>query len=214
MQARKVSEPAATPIQLSLRIRHPDIDPEEISTALGLTPEHCFKAGESRSSRAGSRSTGRHSQTYWLAPVTAEALPDLLEPTFLAAIAARNLDRSIAVTAQDVEEATRKVRYRNVEALLLHFLAGLGRPAVLPAENSGWRRGYIVDHGYRTRIGRRFHFAGRARAPAGAIGDLDRIQFRFLNGARGQEALLGGIGRRGCGQRNIRGAERWRRRDR
>jgi hypothetical protein len=125
MQARKVSEPAATPIQLSLRIRHPDVDPEEISTSLGLTPEHCFKAGDSRSARAGSRSSARHTQTYWLAPITAEALPDLLEPTFLAAIAARNLDRSIAVTAQDVEEATRKVRYRNVEALLLHFLQRL-----------------------------------------------------------------------------------------
>jgi hypothetical protein len=125
MQARKVPEPAAMPIQLSLRIRHPDIDPGQITTSLGLTPEHCFKAGDSRSARAGSRSSGRHTQTYWLAPVTPETLPDPLEPTFLAAIAARNLDRSIAVTAQDVQEATRKVRYRNVEALLLHFLQGL-----------------------------------------------------------------------------------------
>src|ERR1700729_1430856 len=106
MQARKVSEPAATPIQLSLRIRHPDIDPQEISTSLGLRPEHCFKAGDSRSSRTGSRATGHHNQTYWLAPVTAEALPDALEPTFLAAIAARNLDRNVAVTAQDLQEAT------------------------------------------------------------------------------------------------------------
>jgi len=122
MQARKVPEPAATPIQLSLRIRHPDIDPEEISTCLGLTPEHCFKAG---SARAGSRTTGHHSQTYWLAPVTPEALPDPLEPTFLAAIAARNLDRSVAATAQDLQETTTKVRFRSVETLLLYFLQRL-----------------------------------------------------------------------------------------
>lgn len=125
MQARKQSEPAATPIQLSLRIRHPDIDPEEISTSLALTPEHCFKAGDSRSARAGSRTTGHHSQTYWLAPVAPEALPDPLEPTFLAAIAARNLDPSVTVTAQDLQEATRKVRFRSVETLLLFFLQRL-----------------------------------------------------------------------------------------
>jgi hypothetical protein len=125
MQARKVPEPAATPIQLSLRIRHPDIDPGEISTSLGLTPEHCFKAGDSRSARAGSRTTGHHSQTYWLAPITPEALPDALEPTFLAAIAARNLDRSVAATAQDLQEATTKVRFRSIETLVLYFLQRL-----------------------------------------------------------------------------------------
>jgi hypothetical protein len=125
MQARKVSEPAATPIQLSLRIRHPDIDPQDISTTLGLTPEHCFKAGDSRSARAGSRTTGHHTQTYWLAPVTPEAVPDPLEPTFLAAIAARNLESNVAVTAQDLQEATAKVRFHSVETLLLYFLQRL-----------------------------------------------------------------------------------------
>jgi hypothetical protein len=108
MQARKQSEPAATSVQLSLRIRHPDIDPGEISTSLGLTPEHCFKAGDSRSARAGSRITGHHTQTYWLAPVTAESWPDPIEPTFL-----------------DVQAATKNLRSRSVEALLLHFLQRL-----------------------------------------------------------------------------------------
>jgi hypothetical protein len=125
MQARKQSEPATTPIQLSLRIRHPDIDPAEISTSLGLTPEHCFKAGDSRSARAGSRITGHHTQTYWLAPVTAESWPDPIEPAFLAAITAKNLDPSIAVAAEDLQAATRKVRTRSVEALLLHCLQRL-----------------------------------------------------------------------------------------
>jgi hypothetical protein len=125
MQARKVSESAATPIQLSLRIRHPEIDPEEISSSLGLTPEHCFKAGDSRSTRSGSRVTGHHSQTYWLAPVTVELWPDPIEPTFLAAIAARNPDRSVAETAQDLEAATSKTRSQSVEGLLMYFLLRL-----------------------------------------------------------------------------------------
>jgi hypothetical protein len=113
MQARKVSESAATPIQLSLRIRHPEIDPEEISTSLGLTPEHCFKAGDSRSTRSGSRVTGHHSQTYWLAPVTAELWPDPIEPTFL------------ADTAQDLQAAASKTRSQSVEGLLMYFLLRL-----------------------------------------------------------------------------------------
>jgi len=33
---------------LSLRIRHPGIDPAEISSALGIEPQHTWKAGEPR----------------------------------------------------------------------------------------------------------------------------------------------------------------------
>jgi hypothetical protein len=36
MQARKLSDTRATPIQLSLRIRHPAIDPETLSRTLAL----------------------------------------------------------------------------------------------------------------------------------------------------------------------------------
>jgi hypothetical protein len=125
MEAQKISEPASTPIQLSLRIRHPAIDPVEISTSLGLEPEHCFKAGDSRSARARGRSAGRHTQTYWLAPVTAESWPDPIEPAFLAAIVARGPERNFAVTAQDLQAATRDLRSRSVEVLLLHFLQRL-----------------------------------------------------------------------------------------
>ena len=55
MQAQKVSDTAATAIQLSLRIRHPDIDPDGISAALGLEPEHCFRAGEPRAANRDER---------------------------------------------------------------------------------------------------------------------------------------------------------------
>ena len=80
MQARKAPESAATRIQLSLRIRHPAIDPEEISSSLELKPEHCFKAGAPRRTGAAGRMTGQHTQTYWLAPISAESDP--IEPTF------------------------------------------------------------------------------------------------------------------------------------
>jgi Domain of unknown function (DUF4279) len=32
--------------EISLRIKHPDVSPEEISTALSLTPSHSWKAGD------------------------------------------------------------------------------------------------------------------------------------------------------------------------
>jgi hypothetical protein len=125
MAARKASEPAAAATQLSLRIQHPAIDPAEITKALGLEPEHCFKAGDDRSARAEGRFAGRHTQTYWLAPVTAESWPDPIEPAFLAAIVARGPERNFAVSAQDLQAAARDTRFRSVELLLLQFLQRL-----------------------------------------------------------------------------------------
>ncbi|HEY0799481.1 MAG TPA: hypothetical protein VGD54_01455 [Steroidobacteraceae bacterium] len=121
MEARELSEAKVTPIQLSLRIRHPAIDPAEISKTLGLVPEHCFKAGDSR----GPRAAGHHTQTYWLAPVPSESWPDPIEPTFLAEIAAKRLDRSVALSSEDWREAAQDLRARSVEVVLLHFLKRL-----------------------------------------------------------------------------------------
>jgi hypothetical protein len=114
-----------TPIQLSLRIRHPAIDPEEISAALELAPEHCFKAGDSRTPRAEGHDAGHHTQTYWLAPVTTEPWPDPIEPTFLAAMAARRPGGNVDLTQEDWRKATQNLRAQNVEVIVLHFLRRL-----------------------------------------------------------------------------------------
>jgi hypothetical protein len=66
MEARKLSTWSQRPFQLSLRIRHPSLDPAEISRELRLEPEHSFRAGEPRHSRSGLGSTGVHAETYWL----------------------------------------------------------------------------------------------------------------------------------------------------
>lgn len=122
MEVRKLSQPEVTPIQLSLRIRHPSIDPQEISAALELEPEHSFKAGDSRERRAQGQML-RHTQTYWLAPVTADSWrAALIEPTFLAAIAARHPHYTSATAWR---EATRNLGERNVELILLFFLKRL-----------------------------------------------------------------------------------------
>jgi len=51
-----------------LKIRHPAIDPDEITRRLGLWPQHAWKAGEHRpSSEHGGAATYR--ETLWIAPV-------------------------------------------------------------------------------------------------------------------------------------------------
>jgi hypothetical protein len=125
MQARKLAETSAAPIQLSLRVRHPAIDPAEISTSLGLEPEHSFKAGDSRSAGGQGRVAGRHTQTYWLAPVSPDSWGDPVEPSFLAAIVAKTPNRDSALSAEDMQAAARTLHSRSVEGLLLHFLLRL-----------------------------------------------------------------------------------------
>jgi hypothetical protein len=85
-----MSEESIPAVQLSLRIRHPVIDPQEISTAIGVKPEHCFKAGAPRTDPARGGRRGLHTQTYWLAPITPESWPEpIIDTSFLSVIAAR-----------------------------------------------------------------------------------------------------------------------------
>lgn len=65
MEARRASPQPSYPFQLSLRIRHPSIDPEQISRRLGIDADHSFRAGEPR--EAGrSTMTPVHAESYWL----------------------------------------------------------------------------------------------------------------------------------------------------
>jgi hypothetical protein len=57
----------ATPYQLSLHVRHPSVDPEEISRELGLEATESFRAGAPRQSRSGIAATAVHGETYWVA---------------------------------------------------------------------------------------------------------------------------------------------------
>jgi hypothetical protein len=55
------------PFEFSLRIRHSDTDPVEISRALGLEPVHAFKAGERREPRSNLSAPSVYTESYWLA---------------------------------------------------------------------------------------------------------------------------------------------------
>jgi len=99
MEARRASSQPSYPFQLSLRIRHPSIDPEEISRRLGIEAEHSFRAGEQRD--AG-RSTVApvHAESYWLGTLeTAKLL--LGTPFDLSASPLPEISRAIAFGVLD-----------------------------------------------------------------------------------------------------------------
>ncbi len=52
---------------VSLRIRHPGIDPDDITSALNLRPQHTWKAGTPRRGPGGESLEGTYRESYWMA---------------------------------------------------------------------------------------------------------------------------------------------------
>ena len=73
MEARKLHESDPQPFQLSLRIRHPSLDPEELSREFSIEAAHCFRAGDPRASRSGIASG--HPESYWLGALNTATWP-------------------------------------------------------------------------------------------------------------------------------------------
>lgn len=73
MEARRASQPSY-PFQLSLRVRHPSIDPAAISRELRLEPEHSFRAGDLRDATRSVAVTPTHVESYWLATLDPSSL--------------------------------------------------------------------------------------------------------------------------------------------
>jgi hypothetical protein len=97
MEATKRAQLQPAPFQLSLRIRHPSMDPEVISKALRIEPDHSFQAGQLRQLRS-SGVPAVHSQSYWLAALNPAAWlenPSIPEPPTFAA-AQKHLDAALA----------------------------------------------------------------------------------------------------------------------
>ena len=98
MEARRASQPSY-PFQLSLRVRHPSIDPAQISRELQIEPEHSFRAGEPRESARSVAATAVHVDSYWLATLDPSALLLGTAETGLVAEASRT--HAVAFTALD-----------------------------------------------------------------------------------------------------------------
>lgn len=57
---------------MSLRIRHPRIDPAEITRVLGIEPQHIWCAGDVRRDSAGGEIGGTRRESYWMGRVMTE----------------------------------------------------------------------------------------------------------------------------------------------
>jgi hypothetical protein len=83
MPAPKLATLQSLPFQLSLRIKHPSLDPADISKELGIEPLHSFRAGQLRHSKSGLVPAAVHTESYWLAllnPASWFANPLFAEP--------------------------------------------------------------------------------------------------------------------------------------
>lgn len=60
---------------ISLRVRHPAMDPEQISEALAIKPKRFWKAGEPRQTPKGMPLAGSNQDTYWMAEIAAGCWP-------------------------------------------------------------------------------------------------------------------------------------------
>src|SRR6201989_3682597 len=57
---------------ISLRLRHPAIDPSRITQTLGIEPQHTWKAGDPRRDPAGGALEGVYRESYWMGRVMDE----------------------------------------------------------------------------------------------------------------------------------------------
>ena len=59
---------------VSLRVRHPTLNLSVLTDELRLEPAHTWTAGEPRRSQTGAPLGGNHRDSYWSAPLPAQAL--------------------------------------------------------------------------------------------------------------------------------------------
>jgi hypothetical protein len=57
---------------ISLRLRHPSIDPAMITRTLGMKPQHTWQAGAPRRGPAGEALESVHRESYWMARMMEE----------------------------------------------------------------------------------------------------------------------------------------------
>lgn len=67
MQVRKLTKSGLRPFQFSLRIRHPSIDPAELSREFAVEPEHSYRAGDQRALGSVAATPSVRAESYWLA---------------------------------------------------------------------------------------------------------------------------------------------------
>jgi hypothetical protein len=68
-RVRQVVPGSAFTYAVSLRVRHPNLDPAVLTETLRFAPLHSWKAGDPRRSATGAVLGGEHRDSYWSAPL-------------------------------------------------------------------------------------------------------------------------------------------------
>lgn len=101
---------------VSLRIRHPTIDPARISTSLGIEPQHAWRAGEPRCDPAGAELGGAHRDSYWMGRLMDE--PQLASESV-------SVERTILKTLSQLRRAQPFLEQINAEGGVAELLVSL-----------------------------------------------------------------------------------------
>jgi hypothetical protein len=65
--------------EIALRLRHPSMDPTEITLRLGINPSYCYRAGDPRVTPKGSALTGTNKESFWYADLPVEDAPSIAD---------------------------------------------------------------------------------------------------------------------------------------
>jgi hypothetical protein len=109
MKNQQRSKSVAPAFQLSLRVRHPSLNPADLSREFQVPADHSFRAGDPRPAGAGHSSTSVHTESYWLGTLDPgpwhpdisfpENQPLQLAATHLRTLAANSLGWALALAA-------------------------------------------------------------------------------------------------------------------
>jgi hypothetical protein len=128
MAAPKLATLQPPPFQLSLRIKHPSMDPADISKELGIEHEYSFRAGQPRHSKSGVAPATFHTASYWLAPLDPASwfgYPSFAEPLTRLAITQTHIDAAIARNLTGALGLC-AARFNKAHAALLHTIRSEG----------------------------------------------------------------------------------------
>lgn len=101
---------------VSLRIRHPAIDPTVITATLGIQPQHSWRAGQPRCDSAGAELGGAHHDSYWMGRLMDE--PQLSSDNV-------SVERMILMTLSQLRRAQTFLEHLNAEGGVAELLVSL-----------------------------------------------------------------------------------------
>lgn len=141
MEARDLLHERASPFELALRIRHPSMDPAQISRELRLQPEHSFKVGEPRESLSGIAAAAVHCESYWLAALdpgawSAEQLADFEFPRKGRTGLVKERMNAVAITSVDMALSLSTSHFLRPHADFLRRIQAEGGEVALIVEMS------------------------------------------------------------------------------